>query len=157
MTLEISPDKVCVLHSSLVFLFQDNLWFVWLYLICLLFYLTGALLCKAQLYQAYMKGIPVPTNRGSVIPFKSWTGLGMSIKELYKQPFHYLTNLHLSQLDRMRVGAEDEDTPLDFIIHPVKAETSIWLTEEFHRQTASPHQLAKLWLNDPLYYMYIDP
>lgn len=103
-----------------------------------------------------MKLIPIPTKRGTVIPYTSWTGLGSSIKQIYQQPLHYLTNIHLKQLDQERLGAEDEDVPLDMIIHPCKAEASIWLVEEVHRRTSSPHHLAKLWTADPMYHGFVD-
>ncbi|PIN04445.1 hypothetical protein CDL12_23019 [Handroanthus impetiginosus] len=111
---------------------------------------------RAKSYQEYMKLIPIPTNRGTVIPYTSWTGLGSSIKQIYGQPLHYLTNIHLKRLDQVRLGAEDEDVPLDMIIHPYKAEATIWLIEEVHRLTSSPHHLAELWTADPMYHTLID-
>lgn len=112
---------------------------------------------RAQMYQNYMKQIPIPTLRGSVIPFNTWTGLSKSIKKLYGQPLHYLTNILLIQWDKMRIGGEDEDRPLDTIFHPCKAEANIWLIEEVHRRTTSHHHLAKLWLSDPMPHAFIDP
>ncbi|PSR92747.1 hypothetical protein CEY00_Acc27346 [Actinidia chinensis var. chinensis] len=112
---------------------------------------------RAEMYQDYMKQVPIPTHRGSVIPFTSWTGLAMSVKQLYGQPLHYLTNILINQWDKMRIGSEDEDTQLDTIIHPCKAEASIWLIEEVHRRTTSHHHLAKLWLSDPMPHAFIDP
>ncbi|XP_051125394.1 protein RDM1 isoform X2 [Andrographis paniculata] len=112
---------------------------------------------RATSYQEYMKLIPIPTNRGAVIPFTSWSGLGSSIKQLYKQPLHYLTNIHLKGLDQERFGADNEHFPLDMIIHPVKAEASIWHIEGVHRLCASPHHLLKLWTADPKYHACIDP
>ncbi|CAI9776813.1 unnamed protein product [Fraxinus pennsylvanica] len=88
------------------------------------------LLRRAEVYQEYMNLIPVPTLRGSLIPFTSWIGLGRSIKQLYGQPLHYLTNISLKQWDQSRIGGKDEQIPLDTIIHPCKAEASIWLMEE---------------------------
>lgn len=109
------------------------------------------------MYQDYMKQVPIPTHRGSVIPFTSWTGLSKSIKQLYGQPLHYLTNILLNQWDKMRIGCEDEDVPLDTLIHPCKAEATVWLVEEIHRLSTSHHHLAKLWLSDPRPHAYIDP
>ncbi|KAL8485185.1 hypothetical protein ACS0TY_027476 [Phlomoides rotata] len=60
---------------------------------------------RAKSYQEYMKLIPIPTNRGSVIPFTSWVGLGSSIKQLYNQPLHYLINVQLKMMDPERLGA----------------------------------------------------
>ncbi|XP_071721660.1 protein RDM1-like [Rutidosis leptorrhynchoides] len=111
------------------------------------------LMRKAELYHESMKQIPIPTQRGSVIPYKSWMGLGKSIKGLYNQPLHYFTNISLKQWDRQRFDSEDE---LDLIIHPRKAETTIWLLEEVHRRSSSHHSLAKAWLADPMYHAFID-
>ncbi|GLT54351.1 hypothetical protein SLA2020_275540 [Shorea laevis] len=111
-----------------------------------------ALIRRAEMYQEYMKQIPIPIHRGSVIPFTTWMGLGKSIKQLYGQPLHYLTNNLLKQWDQMRIGSEDEHRPLDTIIHPCKAEATIWLTEEVHRSTSSHLHLAKLWLFDPMHH-----
>ncbi|XP_061371266.1 protein RDM1 [Gastrolobium bilobum] len=114
------------------------------------------LIIRAELYQAYMKQIPIPSDRGSVIPFTSWMGLGRSIKQLYGQPLHYLTNVLLKQWDQLRIGSEDEYKPLDNIIHPCKAEATIWLMEEVHRQTSSHALIAELWMVDPMYHGFID-
>ncbi|KAJ4722509.1 Protein RDM1 [Melia azedarach] len=111
---------------------------------------------RAEMYQEYMKQLPIPTQRGSIIPFISWVGLGKSIKQLYQQPLHYLTNILLKRWDQLRFGSEDEHRPLDTIIHPCKAEATIWLIEEVHRLTSSHHHLAKLWLSDPMYHVFID-
>ncbi|KAG1334013.1 hypothetical protein COCNU_03G001320 [Cocos nucifera] len=66
-----------------------------------------ALIRKAEMYQEYMKQIPIPAHRGSVIPFTSWQGLAKSVKQLYGQPLHYLTNILLKQWDLSRVGTAD--------------------------------------------------
>lgn len=39
-------------------------------------FLLGALFKKAELYLEYMKQIPIPTHRGSIIPFTSGGGGG---------------------------------------------------------------------------------
>lgn len=111
---------------------------------------------RAELYQNYMKQIPIPTPRGSVIPFTTWMGLAKSMKQLYGQPLHYLTNILLKQWDRLRIGTEDEHSPLDTIIHPTKAESNIWLIEEVHRRTSSPLHVAKLWQADPMHHTFVD-
>lgn len=108
------------------------------------------------MYQVYMKQIPIPTHRGSVIPFNTWMGLGKSIKQLYGQPLHYLTNSLLRQWDQLRIGSEDENKPLDTIIHPCKAEATIWLMEEVHRHTSSHLHLAKIWHFDPMHHTFVD-
>ncbi|KAF5752253.1 hypothetical protein HS088_TW01G00161 [Tripterygium wilfordii] len=114
------------------------------------------LIKRAKMYQEYMKQLPIPMQRGSVIPFSSWVGLGKSIKQIYGQPLHYLTNILLKQWDQLRSGAEDEHKPLDIVIHPCKAEATIWLVEEIHRHTSSHDHIAKLWLSDPIHHTFID-
>ncbi|KAL4290763.1 hypothetical protein GQ457_14G012770 [Hibiscus cannabinus] len=116
----------------------------------------GLLIRKAEVYQQYMKQLPIPTQRGSIIPFTTWMGLGRSIKQLYGQPLHYLTNILLKQWDRLRIGSEDEHRPLDLVVHPCKAEVTVWLVEELHRQTSSHHHIAKLWQSDPMCHAFID-
>ncbi|GAV80612.1 DUF1950 domain-containing protein [Cephalotus follicularis] len=116
----------------------------------------GILFKRAEMYQEYMKQIPIPMHRGSIIPFNTWTGLGRSIKQLYGQPLHYLTNTCLNQWDKLRFSSEDECQPLDTIIHPCKAEATIWLMEEIHRRTSSHHHIAKLWQADPMYHAFVD-
>ncbi|XP_014508153.1 protein RDM1 [Vigna radiata var. radiata] len=117
---------------------------------------TDVLIRRAEMYQDYMKQIPIPNHRGSVIPFTSWMGLGRSVKQLYGQPLHYLTNILLKQWDQLRIGSEDEYKPLDIIIHPHKAEATIWLIEEIHRQTSSHFHIASLWKEDSMYNGFID-
>ncbi|XP_062229309.1 protein RDM1 isoform X2 [Phragmites australis] len=117
----------------------------------------GALIRRAEMYQQYMKHIPVPPYQGSVIPFTSWMGLGRSMKQLYEQPLHYLTNVLLKTWDRQRIGCDDEHRRLDAIINPARAESLIWATEDVHRLTTSGHHLARLWASDPMYHAYIDP
>ncbi|XP_021720034.1 protein RDM1-like [Chenopodium quinoa] len=116
----------------------------------------GAMVRRAKIYQEYMKKVPIPCQRGSVIPCNSWMGLAKSIKELYGQPLHYLTNTLLKQWDQARFETGDEYQPLDTVIHPLKAEATIWFVEEVHRCTASYHQLSKLWLGDPMHHAYVD-
>ncbi|XWS08941.1 hypothetical protein CRYUN_Cryun40dG0043400 [Craigia yunnanensis] len=115
----------------------------------------GLLISSAEDYQEYMKQLPIPTHRGSMIPFTTWMGLGRSIKQLYGQPLHYLTNILLKQWDHSRIGSE-EHSPLDIVIHPCKAEATVWLIEELHRQTSSYHHIAKLWQSDPMRHAFID-
>ncbi|EOA31598.1 hypothetical protein CARUB_v10014795mg [Capsella rubella] len=117
----------------------------------------GSLLRRAEMYQDYMKQVPIPTNRGSLIPFTSWAGLSISIKQLYGQPLHYLTNVLLQRWDQSRLGTDSEDQALDSIIHPSKAEATIWLVEEIHRITSSHLHIAHLWSSDPMYHSFIDP
>ncbi|XP_056697405.1 protein RDM1 [Spinacia oleracea] len=112
---------------------------------------------RAKMYQEYMKKVPVPCQRGSIILCNSWMGLAKSIKELYGQPLHYLTNILLKQWDQARFETGEDYQPLDTIIHPLKAEATIWFVEDVHRRTASYHQLSKLWLGDPVHHAFIDP
>ncbi|XP_028771621.1 protein RDM1 [Neltuma alba] len=114
------------------------------------------LIRRAAMYQEYMKQIPIPRHRGSVIPYTSWMGLGRSMKQLYGQPLHYLTNVLLKQWDQLRINSEDEYKPLDDIIHPCKAEANIWLVEEVHRKTTSHLHIAKLWKEDPMHHAFVD-
>ncbi|PNT75613.1 hypothetical protein BRADI_1g35608v3 [Brachypodium distachyon] len=109
------------------------------------------------MYQEYMKQIPIPDHGSSLIPSTSWLGLGRSVKLLYEQPLHYLTNVLLRQWDQQRLGSDEEHQPLDVIIRPMKAEALIWATEEVHRMTTSSRHLAKLWASDPMYHARIDP
>ncbi|KAI3734796.1 hypothetical protein L6452_14275 [Arctium lappa] len=116
---------------------------------------TEELLTKsAKMYQEYMQQIPIPAQRGSVIPFATWKDLATSMKQLYQQPLHYLTNIRMKEWDEM--ASDEGAAALDTIIHPCKAETNIWLMEEVHRLTSSYQFLAKLWLADPMYHASID-
>lgn len=114
------------------------------------------LIRRAAMYQVYMKQIPIPSHRGSIIPFTSWMGLGRSIKQLYGQPLHYLTNILLKHRDQSRMGSDDEHNVLDNTVHPCKAEAGIWLIEEVHRQTSSHLHIAKLWPVDQMHYAFVD-
>nr|XP_004247674.2 protein RDM1 [Solanum lycopersicum] len=116
----------------------------------------GVILRKAKMYQEYMQMVPIPARKASVIPCNSWIGLAASIKGLYGQPLHYLTNLSIKKWDSLRIGASDEDVPLDILIDPAKAEAGIWLIEEMHRKTTSPYFIARLWHADPMYHANID-
>nr|GMD80515.1 protein RDM1 [Ipomoea batatas] len=112
---------------------------------------------SCRMYQEYMQKLPIPSHHGSVIPFTSWMGLAASLKRVYGQPLHYLTNIQVRQWDQLRIGAAKEGVPLDTIIHPSKAEASVWAIEEIHRRTSSHLHLSKLWQADPRHYAYIDP
>ncbi|KAK4486782.1 hypothetical protein RD792_006634 [Penstemon davidsonii] len=111
---------------------------------------------KAESYQEHMKLLPIPKGSKTVITCNSWMELGNSMKNIYEQPLHYLTNIHLKRLDQARFGCGDQFVPLDRIIHPVKAEMSVWLIEEVHRLTTSPLQLHNYWAADPMYRSHID-
>ncbi|WMV50624.1 hypothetical protein MTR67_044009 [Solanum verrucosum] len=108
------------------------------------------------MYQEYMKVVPMPTQRGFVIPFTSWVGFAASMKEFYGQPLHYLTDVQMKKFDQMRLGADNEDVPLDTIIDPGKAEATIWIIEEVHRCTSSHHYIARLWHADTMYHRHVD-
>jgi len=73
------------------------------------------------MYKECIKVVPIPTERGFIIHFTSWVGLAATMKELYRQPLHYLTNVQIRKFDQMRFGADNEDVPLDTIIDPRKA------------------------------------
>ncbi|KAJ9176080.1 hypothetical protein P3X46_011430 [Hevea brasiliensis] len=113
---------------------------------------------KAEKYQQRMKEIPIPAS-GTVqeISFISWQGLAKSIKQKHEQPLHYLTHKLLREWDESRIGSNEENKPLEDIIDPAKAEATIWVVEQFHRQFSSPQHLAKLWLSDPLHQDVVDP
>ncbi|CAK7325967.1 unnamed protein product [Dovyalis caffra] len=112
---------------------------------------------KAEKYQECMKQIPIPSSTcGLPICCMTWQGLAKSIKQVYDQPLHYLTNKLLKQWDQLRIGTKDESKPLDSIIDPNKAEATIWGMEEFHRQCSSHEHLAKLWFSDPLHHDFVD-
>lgn len=106
------------------------------------------------MYQEYMQQIPIPAQRGTVISFATWKDLARSMKQLYQQPLHYLTNIRMKEWDEM--ASDEGAAALDTIIHPCKAETNVWLMEEVHRQTSSYQFLAKLWLADPKYHAFVD-
>ncbi|EPS63778.1 hypothetical protein M569_11007, partial [Genlisea aurea] len=112
---------------------------------------------RAKSYQDYMSLIPIPMERGTLLPCQTWWDLGNSLKKMYGQPLHYLTNVHLNYLDRHRIGSKDEHVPLYMTLHPAKAEASLWIIEEAHRKTTSPHHLLKLWQADSGYHRFIDP
>lgn len=79
------------------------------------------------------------------------------MKQLYKQPLHYLTNVQMKQWDKARLDTEQEQVPMDNFVHPAKAEATVWLIEEIHRQNTSHLFLAKIWSNEPLYHAFVDP
>uniref|UniRef100_A0A6N2MUW1 Uncharacterized protein n=1 Tax=Salix viminalis TaxID=40686 RepID=A0A6N2MUW1_SALVM len=83
-------------------------------------------------------------------------GIRQSIKQPYRQPLHYLTNILLKQWDRQRIGNGDEHKPLDIMIHPCKAETTNWLVEEVHRRTSTYHHVAKLLQSDQINILFVD-
>ncbi|KAG5580656.1 hypothetical protein H5410_051283 [Solanum commersonii] len=75
-----------------------------------------SVLRRARMYQEYMKVVHMPTQHGFVIPFTSWVGFAASMKEFYGQPLYYLTNVQMKKFDQIRLGADNEDVPLDTII-----------------------------------------
>ncbi|KAA8534206.1 hypothetical protein F0562_031601 [Nyssa sinensis] len=112
---------------------------------------------QAQMYQDYMKEIEIPNIRDSAIPFNTWQELANSLKQIYGQPLHYFTKIQLKQWDQSRMGAENEQEPMDKIINPSIAEATIWFIEDIHRRSTSYYYLAKVWLADPIYHAFIDP
>ncbi|KAG5065877.1 hypothetical protein JHK86_009608 [Glycine max] len=69
---------------------------------------ADALIRRAEMYQDYMKQIPIPNHRGTMIPFTSWMGLSRSMKQIYGQPLNCLANILLEQWGQLRIGSEDE-------------------------------------------------
>ncbi|KAF3783365.1 RDM1 protein [Nymphaea thermarum] len=118
---------------------------------------SGVLNRRAQIYQEHMKGIPLPTDHQAVIPCVTWQGLAKSIKRIYGQPLHYLTNVLMKQWDLARMETDDYHWPLEYIIHPCKAAATIWAIEEVHRLTCSHEHLANLWAADPMHSAFLDP
>lgn len=116
----------------------------------------------AKEYQEYMKQLPVPDalelSSSSVLPFITWQGLAESMKHKYEQPLHYLTHILLRQWDESRDSTKNNESikPIGNVIHPSKAESTIWVAEEFNRQFASHHYLADLWLSDLNYHDFVD-
>ncbi|ERN01570.1 protein RDM1 isoform X2 [Amborella trichopoda] len=117
---------------------------------------SDALMRRAKMYEEYMRDIPIPSHRKAVIPFNSWQGLAKSMKQLYGQPLHYLTNVLLKEWDHSNDGVNHDGRLLDEIFHPVRAEAIVWAVEEIHRLTSSHHHLAKLWAEVPLHQAYVD-
>lgn len=111
----------------------------------------------ATIYQDYMKKIELPNNSQLLLPFTTWQGLGITLKQLYGQPLHYLTNVELHKWDNLRTGTGYEHIPLDRLIHPFVAEALIRQLENMHRLITPPSYLLKLWLANPIYSQFIDP
>ncbi|KAJ4824757.1 hypothetical protein Tsubulata_024388 [Turnera subulata] len=110
---------------------------------------------KAEKYQEYMKQIPIPKMcGGEPFSFISWQELANSMKQRYGQPFHHLTHKLLKLWDQSRMV---DNGPLDRIIQPSKAESTIWAIEEIHRQCTSPDHLAQILLSDPSDPDFVDP
>ncbi|XVF75343.1 hypothetical protein PTKIN_Ptkin13bG0180500 [Pterospermum kingtungense] len=111
----------------------------------------------AKAYQEYMKQLPVPValESSSIVPFITWKSLADSMKQKYEQPLHYLTHMHLKQWDQSRAST-NETNPIGNVIHPTKAEATVWVVEEFNRHFACHQFLAKLWLSDPNYHDFVD-
>ncbi|ONI24348.1 hypothetical protein PRUPE_2G235500 [Prunus persica] len=110
----------------------------------------------AKHYQEQMKHIPIPKNRRKDAVFVTWWALANSMKQFYGQPLHYMTQVLVKQWDESRIGSVEEEKPMDNIIHPRRAESTIWDVEQVHRQCTSHIHLAKLWLSDPDYYSFVD-
>ncbi|KAG5580657.1 hypothetical protein H5410_051284 [Solanum commersonii] len=107
-------------------------------------------------FQVIFLKFPLRTQRGFVIRFTSWVGFAASMKEFYGQPLHYLTNVQMKKFDQMRLGADNEDVPLDTVINPSIAEATIWIIEEVHMCTSSHHYITRIWLVDPMYPRHVD-
>lgn len=123
----------------------------------MLLYNADIMMRKAEIYQEYMKQIPIPSSTcGLPISYMTWQELARTIKQVYGQPLHYLTNKLLKQWDQLRIGTKDESKPLDNIIDPNRAVATVWGMEEFHRQCSSHQHLARLWLSDPLQHDSLD-
>ena len=109
----------------------------------------------ATQYQNYMKKVPIPRSRVPYGVILSWECLAKTFTLLYGQPLHYLTYMLCKQWDQSRCGSEDGDKTIDTILKWSSVETTLWKVEEIHRLCTSPSHLAKLWLNDPEYLVFV--
>ncbi|XP_022764270.1 protein RDM1-like [Durio zibethinus] len=102
--------------------------------------------------------VPVALETSPELPFITWQKLAESMKQKYEQPLHYLTHMLLKQWDQSRASTTKNELikPISNVIHPSKAEATVWVVEEFNRQFASHHYLAELWLSDPNYHDFVD-
>ncbi|CAJ1842049.1 unnamed protein product [Sphenostylis stenocarpa] len=116
-----------------------------------------ALLEVAREYQKQMEKKPVPTHRlNHDIVVVNWKGLGKTLKTLYGEPLHYLTQNVCKEWDKSRFGSENEEKPLNVILSWREAEDTVWKVEAVHRLCTSPVHLAMLWLHDPEYHVFLD-
>ncbi|KAJ8443144.1 hypothetical protein Cgig2_005695 [Carnegiea gigantea] len=112
---------------------------------------TETIINRANIYQEYMKKIPIPSPVPNTIECKTWGELALGMEELYKQPLHYLTYAILKEWDKSRVGGDNEKKALGQVMNPLLAQATIWCIEQVHRCTTSSQYLANLWLSDPGY------
>ena len=80
-----------------------------------------------------MKKTAIPRARLSNLVVVNWKGLVKTLEKSYGQPMHYMTHMMCKQWDQARVGAEDEEKPLDSILSAEKAEAILWEVESVHR------------------------
>ncbi|GMI87131.1 DEFECTIVE IN MERISTEM SILENCING 7, RNA-DIRECTED DNA METHYLATION 1 [Hibiscus trionum] len=100
---------------------------------------------------------PVPISVSPEPSLVTWQRLGESMRQKYEQPLHYLTQILLKQWDESRGNNEVMlRQPIGNVIDPSKAEASVWVIEQFNRQFASHHYIAKLWISDPKYRYFVD-
>ncbi|XP_039036076.1 protein RDM1-like [Hibiscus syriacus] len=120
---------------------------------------------EAKQYQEDMKKFPIPEPELVPVPamvfvepsFITWQKLGESMKQKYEQPLHYLTQILLKQWDESRGNNEEMmKPPIGNAIDSSRAEASVWVIEQFNRQFASHHYIAKLWISDPNYHHVVD-
>ncbi|KAG8481028.1 hypothetical protein CXB51_025789 [Gossypium anomalum] len=97
--------------------------------------------------------------------FITWEKLGESMKQKYKQPLHYLTQILLKQwVESSGNGINNNNIevmiikkqPIGNVIDPRTAKATVWVIKIFNRQFVSHHYIAKIWLSDTNYHHFVD-
>ncbi|WVZ06373.1 hypothetical protein V8G54_019719 [Vigna mungo] len=114
------------------------------------------LLEVAKEYQKKMEKKSIPRERLKEMVVVNWRGLAKTMKTLYGQPLHYLTEELCKEWDKSRIGSKNEEKALNSILSWREAEETVWKVEAVHRLCTSPVHLALLWLNDPQYHLIVD-
>jgi len=113
--------------------------------------IAEALLELAKEYQEKMEKKSIPRHGSKEMVVVSWKGLAKTLKTLYGQPLHYLTQKLCKEWDKSRFGSDNEEKPLNAMFSWREAEDTVWRVEAVHRLCTSPVHLAVLWLDDPEY------
>ncbi|XP_022635271.1 protein RDM1-like [Vigna radiata var. radiata] len=114
------------------------------------------LLEVAKEYQKKMEKKSIPRERLKEMVVVNWRGLAKTMKTLYGQPLHYLTEELCKEWDKSRIGSKNEEKALNSILSWREAEETVWKVEAVHRLCTSPVHLALLWLHDPQYHLVVD-
>ncbi|KAK7374840.1 hypothetical protein VNO80_08283 [Phaseolus coccineus] len=115
-----------------------------------------ALLELAKEYQTKMENKDIPRDGVKEMMVVNWKGLAKTLKTLYGQPLHYLTQKLCNEWDKSRFGSDNEEKPLSAIFSWREAVDTIWRVEAVHRLCTSPVHLAVLWLDDPEYRVIVN-